>query len=106
MDDFNKPKICFAETNTFENIKIVLLKDNFVIDKTVFIITSEKESIERIYNLLTSNIFNWYIRKTSPQLSEKGITVGKYAIVRFPMPKNLDINSYMLTNKELKYLSK
>ena len=49
MDDFNKPKICYSETNSAKETKIAFDTSGFYPDKTCFVLVAGNDDIEHIY---------------------------------------------------------
>ena len=104
MEDFVKEKVVYSETNSLDNIKIALDKENFYTDKTCFIIHSDDIDIEHIYEQLTSPEFSFYLRTTCPNLGEKGFSMTKETVETFPMLK--PAASYSLSPEEVEFLEK
>ena len=103
MDDFNKPKICYSETNNAKETKIALDSSGFYPDKTCFVLVSDNGDIEHIYNILSSDIFTWYMYNTSPLLGDGGISLTKDSVLRFPLCK--EHTDYGLTESEINCIS-
>ncbi len=102
VPDFEKPKIVYSETNSLSAIKIAKDEDAFYTDKTCFIIHSANYDIDYIYNQLTSDAFNFFLKTTCPQLGEAGFSMTKEVVQEFPMlPKG---SSYNFTEEETKFL--
>ena len=102
-DDFNKPKICYSETNNAKETKIALDSSGFYPDKTCFVLVSDNGDIEHIYNILSSDIFTWYMYNTSPLLGDGGISLTKDSVLRFPLCK--EHTDYGLTESEINCIS-
>ena len=103
MDDFDKQKILYSETNNSDEIKMVIDNGQMIPDKTLFIITFGQ--LDKLYSLLLSPIFKWYMKRTSPLLGEKGISMTKDSVLRFYIPKSLNIDGYNLTKQEIDYIN-
>ena len=107
MDDFNKQKIIYSETNNVNETKIAYDTKGFFTDKTCFIITSKEHNINDIYKVLSSEIFTWYMKHKSPLLGTVGISLTKDLVETFPCVKyngeSIQI-SYKLTDCEMNYL--
>jgi len=103
MDDFNKPKICYSETNSAKETKIAFDTSGFYPDKTCFVLVAENDDIEHIYRILSSDIFTWYMYNTSPLLGDGGISLTKDSVLRFPLCK--DASDYKLTESEMNCIS-
>jgi tRNA1(Val) A37 N6-methylase TrmN6 len=108
VEDFDKAKICYSETNSSIETKIFLDKDQYMIDKTAFILTtSDDDLLSNIYRVMSSKIFTWYMNKISPLLGESGISLTKDTVELFPIPKEFGKgNPYDLTNDEILYIEK
>ena len=102
VPDFEKPKIVYSETNSLNAIKIAKDDDGFYTDKTCFIIHSENDDIDHIYEQLTSSAFNFFLRVTCPHLGEAGFSMTKEVVQQFPMLK--EGKSYNFTEEEIKFL--
>ena len=102
-DDFNKPKICYSETNSAKETKIAFDTSGFYPDKTCFVLVAGNDDIEHIYRILSSDIFTWYMYNTSPLLGEGGISLTKDSVLRFPLCK--DASDYKLTESEMNCIS-
>ena len=103
MDDFSKPKICYSETNSSKATKITFDTNGYYTDKTCFILLAENNILKHIYNILSSEIFTWYMYNTSPLLGDEGISLTKDSVLRFPL---CQVNSsYCLTEEEINCIS-
>lgn len=109
MDDFDKQKICYSETNDAIKTKICLDSNKYVTDKTCFILVANDEAtIKHIYKIMSSSIFSWYMQRKSPRLGMQGISLTKDSVELFPMaPISSDKAKadYKLTDDEMKYIS-
>ena len=109
MDDFNKQKICYSETNSSSLTKIALDKDGYMTDKTCFIITAaDNFDIDILYKIMSSEIFTWYMNLLSPKLGDKGISLTKDTVKLFPASKRSENGvqeSYSLTDEEMNFIS-
>ena len=109
MDDFDKQKICYSETNDAIKTKICLDSNKYVTDKTCFILVANDETtIKHIYKIMSSSIFSWYMQRKSPRLGVQGISLTKDSVELFPMaPISSDKAKadYELTDDEMKYIS-
>ena len=109
MDDFDRQKICYSETNDAIETKIYLDSQHYVTDKTCFILVAEDESlIDQIYKILSSSIFTWYMQRKSPRLGHSGISLTKDSVESFPLAINNGKTvqkTYHLTDEEIKYIS-
>ena len=81
---------------------MVIDKKQMIPDKTLFIITFGQ--LDKLYSLLLSPIFKWYMKRTSPLLGEKGISMTKDSVLRFYIPKSLSVDGYNLTKQEIDYI--
>ena len=104
MDDFNKQKIFYSETNSSNEIKISIIPEEYLADKTCFLVKCKTRDIEKLFKILTSNIFKRYMKNTSPLLGESGISLTKETVNKFPLPDNLNILNYNLNVDELEYI--
>jgi hypothetical protein len=105
-EDFYKQKIVYSETNNINETKIVFDDKNFMTDKTAFIIVGN--DIEYIYKLLSSKLFTWYMKLTSPNLGSQGISLTKESVETFPCSLKADKSVeelYQLTEEEIKFIS-
>jgi hypothetical protein len=103
MDNFSKQKIIYSETNNSWKTKITFDDKWYITDKTAFILKwKNDEEIKFIYSILSSSIFTWYIRLTSPVLWQSWISLTKESVEKFPLcPFNWD---YWLTNEEIDFM--
>ena len=108
-DDFFEQKIIYSETNNVNTTKIAFDTNGYFTDKTCFIIISKEFDIEKIYKILSSEIFTWYMKHKSPLLGTAGISLTKELVETFPCV-NYDgqsaQSSYNLTNAEMTYIIK
>jgi type I restriction-modification system DNA methylase subunit len=102
IEDFDKLKICYSETNSSSETKIFLDTENYITDKTTFILTAkDDDTLRKIYTIMSSKIFTWYMSKISPLLGDSGISLTKDTIGLFPIATNLDDdNPYNLSDEE------
>ena len=109
MDDFDKQKICYSETNDAINTKVCLDADGYVTDKTCFIIVANDISLlKHLYKTMSSSIFTWYMLRKSPRLGERGISLTKDTVELFPLANISENNAeqdYFLTDEEIKFIS-
>ena len=109
MDDFDKQKICYSETNDAINTKVCLDADGYVTDKTCFIIVANDMSLlKHLYKTMSSSIFTWYMLRKSPRLGERGISLTKDTVELFPLANISENNAeqdYFLTDEEIKFIS-
>jgi hypothetical protein len=64
----------------------------------------KKENItHHIYKLMGSNIFTWYMKSISPLLGEKGISLTKESVEKFPACP-ID-KGYDFTEEEMNFIS-
>ena len=108
-DDFFEQKIIYSETNNVNTTKIAFDTNGYFTDKTCFIIISKEFDIEKIYKILSSEIFTWYMKHKSPLLGTAGISLTKELVETFPCA-NYDgksaKSSYNLTDVEMAYINK
>ena len=104
MDHFNRQKIVYSETNNLLQTKIALDKDNYYTDKTCFILIGKTDILTlHCYDIMSSNIFTWFMSLQSPNLGESGISLTKESIENFPLcPINCN---YQLTQEEINFIS-
>ncbi len=106
-DDFSKQKIVYSETNDVNRTKIFLDQNGFFTDKTCFILISDIVSLNHIYKVMSSNIFTWYMKKSSSLLNDKGISLTKDTVEIFPLAplsNNTPENDYKLSDEEIRYI--
>ncbi len=86
MDEFSKPKIVYSETNNCNQTKLFFDNDSYMLDKTCFLIVSENtEIIRHVYDIMSSEVFTWYMKNTSPLLANAGISMTKDTVEIFPL---------------------
>lgn len=97
----------YSETNNANETKIAFDNRGFYTDKTCFIITSKTVDIAKLYRVLSSNVFTWYMKNKSPLLGTMGISLTKDLVETFPCVKD-DVETiydgYHLTNTEIDYI--
>ena len=114
MDDFNKQKIVYSETNNQKNTKIALDSNSYCTDKTCFILVANNYNIdiEYIYKVLSSSVFSFYMNLISPLLGDSGISLTKESVIKFPLAKqglknfNNVFELYSLNDKEKEFIVK
>jgi len=104
MDNFYKQKIIYSETNNSDETKVGFdEKGEYFTDKTCFILLGKTEIITKhIYKLMSSKVFTWYMKMTSPLLGTQGISLTKESVETFPacpIGKNYD-----LTDDEIQFI--
>ena len=103
-EDFSKQKIMYSETNNSDDTKVGFdEKGEYFTDKTCFILLGKNETITKhIYKLMSSKVFTWYMKMTSPLLGTQGISLTKESVETFPacpIGKNYD-----LTDDEIQFI--
>ena len=83
MDDFNKQKIIYPETT--QGAYFIVDSDNFVIDKTCFMITGEY--LEFLSGILSSSLFEVSYKKifSSIELGKNAYQYNKHALIKLPI---------------------
>ena len=100
MDDFDRQKVVWSETNDVVETKVAIVDEGYLLDKTTFFIPSIDDGV---YRSLSSQVFTWYIRLISPLLGASGISLTKETVEKFPICTN-DAD-YGLTEEEMKFIS-
>jgi hypothetical protein len=100
IEDFSKPKIIYSETNNLIKTKISIEKNGYYIDKTGYMIVHDH--IDSFIEILTSNLFTWYMSFISPILGDSGISLTKDSVEKFPFADSF--NNYNLTKEELGFV--
>ncbi len=103
-DEFSKPKIVYSETNNSIQTKLFFDSDGYMLDKTCFfVVSSDQQILEHVYKIMSSDVFTWYMRNTSPLLANAGISMTKDTVERFPLCAIGQ--NYHLTEEEIKHIS-
>ncbi|MDK2910600.1 MAG: hypothetical protein PWR20_2168 [Bacteroidales bacterium] len=83
--EFEKEKIVWAETDQALNTCIV--DAGIYLQKTCFMIITNQT---KLFNgLLNSNLCQWYIRRKSPNLGEKGLSLTKETVHEIPISSKI-----------------
>lgn len=107
-EDFDKPKICYSETNNSSETKIAFDDKSYMTDKTCFILlTKDERTLKHIYKIMCSPVFTWFMRNKSPLLGSAGISMTKDTVDTFPMAKvsnNSWQQDYNLSTDEMAFI--
>ncbi|GAB4131946.1 MAG: hypothetical protein Fur0027_19340 [Raineya sp.] len=95
--EFEKEKVVWAETD--QSLNTVIVPSGMYLQKTCFMIISKK--LKLINALLNSKISQWYIRKLSSNLGEKGMSLTKESVKEIPLPPITPANQSIVTQIEL-----
>ncbi|MDR0751302.1 MAG: Eco57I restriction-modification methylase domain-containing protein, partial [Christensenellaceae bacterium] len=110
-EDFNKPKIIYPETTT--GAYFVIDKENYLIDKTCFMITGD--NLEYLTSTLSSKLFEYAYKNiyASVVLGEKAYQYNRHAFSKLPIKltqENKKLNDdeifdlYGLNSKEREFV--
>ena len=104
-NDFSKHKICYSETNDANATKIAFDTDGYFTDKTCFIMLGRTdEETKQLYEILSSEVFSWYMKFLAPLLGTTGISLTKDCVELFPAYKDPN-KGYDLSEEEKSWIS-
>ena len=94
--EFEKEKVVWAETD--QSFNTVIVPSCMYLQKTCFMIITK---IPKIINaFLNSSIIQWYIRKRSSNLGEKGMSLTKQTVETIPIPPITSSNQHIVSQIE------